>query len=195
MIEIEDKIVSDDVLDCYFSCDYCKCKGICCVEGDSGAPLEVDECGLIEDELEAIKPFMSAEGIEVVEREGVFTIDSDGDFTTTLVNNAECAFTINEDGFILCAIEKAYRAGAIPFNKPISCHLYPIRTVQLKNGFTGLNYHKWDICKDGVIKGKAEGIKLYKALQEPIERAFGKDFFRYLGEVDDLITKGEIEEE
>lgn len=195
MIEIEDKIVSDDVIECYFSCDYCKCKGVCCIEGDSGAPLTIEECGLIEDELDVIKKYMSPEGIKAVNSDGVFYIDIDGDYTTTLVNGAECAFTINEDGYTLCAIERAFRNGDIKFNKPISCHLYPIRVVELKNGYKGLNYHKWNICKDGIIKGENEGVKVYQALKEPIERAFGAEFYTYLEDVDRIITNGEIEEE
>lgn len=195
MIEIEDKLVSDDVLECYFTCDYCKCKGICCIEGDSGAPLTIEECDELEENIEVVHKYMTVEGVEAINKDGVFIVDIDGDLTTTLVNGAECAFTFKEDGFVLCAIERAYRNGDISFNKPISCHLYPIRVVELKNGFTGLNYHEWNICKDGVIKGKKEGIKLYQSLKEPIEREFGAQFYKYLEEVDEIITNGEIEEE
>lgn len=195
MIEIEDKIVSDDILECYFSCDYCKCKGECCVEGDSGAPLTVDECGELENNLDKIKPYMTKEGIESIEQNGCYEIDSDGDFTTTLVNGAECAFTFKEGEFVLCAIERAYRNGDITFNKPISCHLYPIRVSEFGGGFTALNYHRWDICRDGIIKGEQEKIKLFKSLKEPITRAFGAQFYTYLEEVEEIIEKGEIEEE
>ena len=43
MIEIEDKIVSADLLRECFACDLGQCKGICCVEGNAGAPLEAEE--------------------------------------------------------------------------------------------------------------------------------------------------------
>ena len=36
MIEIDDKIVSADLLREYFACDLGACKGICCVEGNAG---------------------------------------------------------------------------------------------------------------------------------------------------------------
>ena len=39
MIEIDDKIISNELFEKKFVCDLQKCKGSCCVEGDSGAPL------------------------------------------------------------------------------------------------------------------------------------------------------------
>lgn len=194
MIEIEDKIVSDDVFEQYFLCDLTKCKGACCVYGDSGAPLEQQEITIIEDSLEQIKPYMTAEGNLAVSKNGVFEIDTDGDFTTTLVNGLECAFTFkNNEGMILCAIEKAFREGKISYHKPISCHLYPIRTKLFSNGFEGLNYHKWDICKDAVANGKKCNVKVYQGLRDSIVRKWGKEFYGHLVEVDKIITAGEIE--
>ena len=43
MIQIEDKIISLEIFDNYFVCDLNICKGACCVEGDSGAPLSIEE--------------------------------------------------------------------------------------------------------------------------------------------------------
>lgn len=195
MIEIEDKIVSQELFEEYFCCDLNHCKGICCIEGDSGAPLEIDEVEEIEKNIEIIQKYMTPEGIEAIEEQGIFVIDSDGDLTTTLVNGAECAYTIEEDGITFCAIEKAFRAGEIDFKKPISCHLYPIREVKFSNGMTGLNYHRWSVCSGAVECGKRSKIKVYQALKEPIERAYGETFYRYLTEVDEIIEKGEIEDE
>ena len=47
MIDIDGKIVSLDVFEVMFACDYEQCKGICCVEGDSGAPLEAGEADML----------------------------------------------------------------------------------------------------------------------------------------------------
>ncbi len=195
MVEIEDKVVSEDLFEEFFNCDYAKCKGICCVEGDSGAPLEIEEIEALEESLEQIKEYMSPEGIEAVERSGTFEVDSDGDYTTTLIGGAECAFSINDNGFTLCAIEKAYRDNKISFNKPISCHLYPIRVVKLADGMVGLNYHRWSICSDAVKCGTKSKTKVYQALKEPLVRVFGETFYRYLTEVDEIIENGEVVEE
>ena len=144
MIEIDGKIVSTDLLTEHFCCDIAACKGQCCIDGDSGAPLDIDEVDILEQEYENYKPYMTPEGIAAVEQQGFMVVDADGDYTTPLVNGCECAYTfVNEQGITLCAIEAAYRAGKCSFKKPISCHLYPIRVVEFSNGTVGLNYHRW----------------------------------------------------
>ncbi len=180
MIEIDDKIVSSDLLRECFACDLGKCKGICCVEGDAGAPLELDEVDLLEEEYENYAPYMTEEGRQEVERQGFMVVDSDGDYTTPLVNNAECAYAFSENGVTFCAIERAYREGKCSFLKPISCHLYPIRVKQFSNGSYGLNYHRWSVCRDAVECGKKIGLPVYKALKEPIIRRFGEEFYKAL---------------
>ena len=62
MIEIDDKIVSLDLLRERFCCDLSKCKGICCVEGDSGAPLDIEEVDILEEEWDNYSPYMTDEG-------------------------------------------------------------------------------------------------------------------------------------
>lgn len=189
MIEIDDKIVSSDLLRECFACDLGRCKGICCVEGDAGAPLELDEVDLLEEEYENYAPYMTEEGRQEVERQGFMVVDSDGDYTTPLVNNAECAYAFSENGVTFCAIERAYREGKCSFLKPISCHLYPIRVKQFSNGSYGLNYHRWSVCRDAVECGKKIGLPVYKALKEPIIRRFGEEFYKALECAEELFKE------
>ena len=189
MIEIDDKIVSSDLLRECFACDLGKCKGICCVEGDAGAPLELDEVDLLEEEYENYAPYMTEEGRQEVERQGFMVVDSDGDYTTPLVNNAEWAYAFSENGVTFCAIERAYREGKCSFLKPISCHLYPIRVKQFSNGSYGLNYHRWSVCRDAVECGKKIGLPVYKALKEPIIRRFGEEFYKALECAEELFKE------
>lgn len=189
MIEIEGKIISLDIFNEHFMCDLGKCKGICCVEGNAGAPLDEDETGILEREYEAYKPYMKGEGIEAVEKDGFAVLDEEGDLTTPLINNAECAYSFEEDGITLCAVEKAWKEGRTTFRKPISCHLYPIRVSKFRNGTYGLNYHRWDVCVPAVHCGKKTGIPVYKALKEPLVRCFGKDFYNALEEVEKFIKE------
>ncbi|MFR9602947.1 MAG: DUF3109 family protein [Rikenellaceae bacterium] len=177
MIEIDDKIVSIDLLREHFACDVAQCKGICCVEGNAGAPLEIEEVDILEQEYDNYKPYMTAEGVASVEKYGFMVIDEDGDYTTPLVNDAECAFAYTENGVTLCAIEKAWRAGECSFPKPISCHLYPIRLINLSNGTVGLNYHRWSVCRSACSNGKKHGIPVYKSLEGAITRRFGAEFY------------------
>ena len=94
MIEIDDKIVSTDILTEHFACDIAKCKGQCCVDGNAGAPLEIDEVDILEQEYANYKRYMMPEGIESVERNGFMVVDCEGDYTTPLVGDAECVLRV-----------------------------------------------------------------------------------------------------
>lgn len=188
MIQIDDKIVSLDIIQKNFCCDISKCLGTCCVEGNAGAPLEMDEVDILEQEFEAYKPYMTAEGVEEIERQGFMVVDCDGDYTTPLVNDAECAYSFSENGITLCAIERAYNEGKTQFIKPISCHLYPIRVANFNDGSVGLNYHRWGVCSAAVALGDKIGMPMYKALKVPIIRRFGAEFFKELEIAADFIA-------
>lgn len=146
------------------------------MEGDSGAPLDADEVPVLERIYSSVKPYMTAAGIDVVEREGVSAIDVDGLPCTPLVENRECAYAVVENGLTLCAIEKAWRDGKIDYQKPISCHLYPVR-IEDYGEFKAVNYHEWDICRCAVKKGRDEGIPLYRYLEQPLVRRFGQAWY------------------
>jgi hypothetical protein len=192
LIEIKDKVVSTQIFERKFVCDLNACKGACCVRGDAGAPLTFDEIDELEDHIEAIKPFMRPEGIAEVERSGVFYIDQENDPATTLVNAQECAFVFfDENGITKCAVEKAHSEGKIPFNKPISCHLYPIRVKQFPD-FTAINYNEWDICAPACACGEKLDVPVYRFLKGPIIRAFGEAFFKELEVVDEELKKSQF---
>ncbi len=189
MIEIDDKIVSLDLLREMFVCDLATCKGICCVEGDSGAPLDIDEVDILEQEWESYAPYMTDEGRRAVEEQGFMVVDVDGDYTTPLVDGAACAYAFEEAGVTYCAIERAYREGKCAFMKPISCHLYPIRVTRFRNGSAGLNYHRWSVCSGARECGKRLGVPAYKALREPIIRAFGEEFYAQMELAADMLNE------
>lgn len=193
MIEIDDAIVSTDILTECFLCDLSVCHGECCVEGNAGAPLDEDELEVLEQQWDNYAPFMTKEGREVIEREGFFTVDCDGETVTPLVGEAECAYSFNEGGTTFCAIERAWKQGRTKFRKPVSCHLYPIRVSRFGNGTVGLNYHRWDICRVARECGVRRGVKVYEALREPIERAFGADFYHSLELAADYINNNRTE--
>ena len=120
MIELKNTIVSDDIVDEHFICDLAKCKGACCVEGDLGAPLEKDELSLIDENLELVKPYMSKDGLSVLEKDGAYLLDEEGDFSTTTVNGKECSFAVyDQSGILKCSIEQAWIDKKIDFRKPI----------------------------------------------------------------------------
>lgn len=180
MIMIDDKLVSDELFEKKFVCDLGACKGACCVEGESGAPLEEEELDILEEIIDDVKPYMRKEGLASIEKHGLYEIDTDGEYVTPLVEGKECAYvSFDKNGTAKCAIEQAYRDGKINFPKPISCHLYPIRITELKD-FTALNFHHWPICAPAHSCGAKLDVKVYRFLKEPIERKFGKLFFEKL---------------
>jgi hypothetical protein len=149
MIQIDDKLISEDIFSEEFVCNLTKCKGACCVEGDVGAPLDKDELEILDSIFDKIKPYLTQEGIKALEEQGTWTTDpSDGMYVTPMVEDRECAYvTFDEKGITKCGIEKAYEDGAIDWQKPISCHLYPIRITEYST-FSALNYHEWSVCSD-----------------------------------------------
>lgn len=191
MIEIDDKIVSLDLLRECFLCDLQRCKGLCCVEGNAGAPLEAEEVTMLEAEYGHYRPYLTGEGIAAIEQQGFMVPDEEGDRTTPLVNGAQCAYAYTENGVTLCAVERAYREGRCGFRKPISCHLYPIRVVRFSNGTLGLNYHRWEVCRPAVACGRRAGIPVYKALREPIIRRFGEEFYKALEAAEEYLREQE----
>ncbi len=193
MIIIGNTLISEEIFTEFFICDIKKCKGACCIEGDLGAPLTREESVILEDIFDKVKPYMREEGIKEVENSGKFCTDENQELTTPLVDNKECAYVyFDENKIAKCAIEKAFEDNVISFQKPISCHLYPIRIAEYSN-YEGVNYHKWQICKCGVKKGKKSNVKLYRFLKEPLIRKYGEDWFFQLDEyVKSLVSKEDI---
>ncbi len=182
MLQIDDILVSLDVVERYFLCDLSKCKGECCVEGDSGAPLEESEVDELWKVLPVIWDDLSPEARAVIEKQGVSYFDEEGDLVTSIVNGKDCVFTCYDaDGVCKCAVEKAYREGKTDFYKPVSCHLYPIRVTRYPD-FQAVNFHRWNVCKAAEIMGEEENLPVYKFLKEPLIRKFGAEWYAKLEE-------------
>lgn len=180
MLQIDDTIISLELLNEHFACDLAACKGECCIEGDAGAPLEYDEIEKIEEILPLIWDDLSEQSRKVINKQGVSYIDEDDEPVTSIVNGRECVFTYtDESGICKCAIEKAYREGKTDFYKPVSCHLYPVR-IQKYHDFLAVNYHRWSICSCAVKAGASQKIPLYTFLKEPLVRRFGSDWYGQL---------------
>lgn len=222
ILDIDNILVSSDVLTEHFACDLEKCHGRCCIEGDAGAPVTIDEIEHIENNLDQVWPLLSAQAQSVIDKQGVAYTDQEGDLVTSIVGGKDCVFTCYDDiklslpsenpessgisgisgksgisgtletsgnsassdrivkNCCLCAYEKLYRQNKIQWCKPISCALYPIRVKTLRGGITALNYHRWDVCRDAVERGKREGIKVFQFLREPLIRRFGAEWYEQL---------------
>lgn len=176
MFQIDNKIVSEEILEKEFVCNLSACKGQCCVEGDAGAPLTKDETMVLEQIYDRVEPYMTPEGKASVEEQGKWIVGTDGDWETPLVDGGACAYVYYEGEQIRCAIEKAFLEEKIDFKKPISCHLYPIRVREFSE-FSSVNYHRWHICSDACVLGKELEVPVYQFLKEPLVRKFGQAFY------------------
>ncbi len=185
LLQVGDVILSTDILTECFCCDLDACKGICCVEGDAGAPVTPEEILELENVLDTVWPSLSAAAQQVIDRNGVAYTDADGDLVTGIVGGRDCVFTCYDrpGGCCYCTTEKAYREGRTTWCKPISCALYPIREKRLGAGLTGLNYHRWDVCRDAVTLGRHLHLPVYRFLREPLIRRFGEAWYHELEEV------------
>jgi hypothetical protein len=180
MIKVDDCLVSEDVIEKSFACNVEACKGVCCIEGDAGAPIEPSEIDVIRQNIEQIKDEMDDVGLETLNSRGFSEKDPfDQMLVTTCKPNKECVFVVRKKGILNCAIELANQKKSFDFQKPISCHLYPIR-VDKYNEFYALNYHRWSICADACTKGEKEDIKVYQFAQNALERKFGKEWYKNL---------------
>lgn len=178
MIEIGRTIISFDVFEKQFLCDLLKCKGACCIEGDSGAPITEEEAKIIETDYAFFEGYLPGKHKKEIAKQGFSIIDSDGDLVTPLVDNRQCAYSFyDEKGILKCSIEKAYFEGKTTFRKPVSCHLFPIRITEYKR-FDAVNYQELDICSPGRACGKSQKLPLYKFLKEPLIRKYGEEWYR-----------------
>ena len=183
MFQIDNTLVSLDVVERHFICDLSKCKGACCIEGDSGAPLLKEEVAELEKALPVIWDDLSLQAQQIIDEQGVAYVDEEGDLVTSIVNNKDCVFTCYDaGGTCQCAIEKAYREGKVSFYKPVSCHLYPIRVTEYDT-FSAINFHRWKICKAAEVLGRKENLPVYKFLKEPLIRRFGEAWYEALEEI------------
>lgn len=184
ILQVGDVLVSPDILTECFCCDLEACGGACCIEGDAGAPLQLDEVGELENVLDEVWGDLSASAQSVIDRKGVAYTDEEGDLVTSIVNGKDCVFTCySPDGCCYCATDKAFREGRTSWCKPISCYLYPIREKRLGGGLTALNYHRWSVCAGAVKKGRELQLPIYRFLKDPLIRRFGEDWYHELEEV------------
>ena len=189
MIQIEDTIVSLDVIERRFMCDLSQCRGACCIEGESGAPLEEGEAEQLRLALPEVWDELKEDAREVIRQQGVSYLDADGDEVTSIVNGRDCVFTrYAPDGTCHCALEQAFREGRTTFMKPISCRLYPVRITQYRR-FRAVNLHRWEVCRPAEILGERLGIPAYRFLREPLISKFGTEWYTALEAAAEMVAR------
>ncbi len=180
MIEINNILISDEILDERFTCDMTQCKGACCIQGEEGAPVNEEESKILKKILPKVRPYLSEEGNQALKKKGAIVINKDNELKTPLIyNEGPCAYVIFEKNIAKCGIEKAYEDGVINFKKPISCHLYPIRESSF-NEHTTINYDRWEICNKACILGLKLKMPVFRYVKDALIRRFGSSFYNEL---------------
>jgi hypothetical protein len=188
VVIVSDKIiVSELILTEYFCCDLQDCKGACCIEGDSGAPLSKEECNLLDAAWERYLPYMQRAGIEAVKQQGRWVVDIEDEAVTPLIGKGDCAYSYIDKDTCMCALEKYWTKYGTSFRKPISCWLYPIRVQKLSNGTIGLNYHRWHVCSAARELGAKKNIKVFEFCKDPLIHSFGEDVYRAISMAADTL--------
>lgn len=184
MIAIDNVLISDEVVEAKFVCDLSKCKGGCCEDGDAGAPLQKEEKKILDQYFDVIKPYLTPEGLQEIKRQGKYLYDREFGWVTPTINGEICAYGFRDkQGIIKCAIEQAYYDGKLTWKKPISCHLYPIKTTKSKE-YTMVNYEPREtLCKAACSLGEKLKIPVYQFLKEALVRKFGEDFYNALEQI------------
>ncbi|MCC5919916.1 MAG: DUF3109 family protein [Cyclobacteriaceae bacterium] len=183
MLALGNTLISEELKNKMFVCNIEACKGACCVEGDLGAPLEKKELAELEKHYEQIAPYLSEAGKKAIQEQGKYVLDFEDEYSTPTVDNKECAYAIYDENEVLkCGIEQAYRDGKIPWMKPISCHLYPVRITKQKF-YDALNYDKWHICSAACTLGEELGVPIYKFVKDALIRKYGEKWYADLEEM------------
>jgi hypothetical protein len=178
MIRVHDVILSEDIATAKFACNISVCKGACCVIGDAGAPVSKEEIPVLRKAFRQLRRELAPEAVEVAENQGVVQGDSEKGYEISCIESGECIFVQkNEKGVATCAIQNAYYSGRFGWEKPISCHLYPVR---LKNiaGFDYANFEYIpDLCSAGCERGEREGTYLADFLKKALIRRYGSGWY------------------
>lgn len=180
MIVIDNKLVSDEIIEEQFVCDLNKCKGGCCVDGDAGAPLSKEELVHLNEVYHAVLPYLDEENKNELQRQGRYVYDEEFGWVTPTIDSKVCVYGITDtNGIVKCGIEQAYNDGKVSWKKPVSCHLFPIRVQLSENRQTEyVNYEpREDLCSAGCKLGKKLKVPVYVFLKEALVRKFGEEFY------------------
>jgi hypothetical protein len=188
MIRVKDVILSEDIATAKFACDITKCKGACCVVGDAGAPVNRDEIPVLNKAFKHLRSKLTEKAQRVAEQDGVVQGDGQNGFQISCVDTGECIFVEKmENGVATCAIQNACYRGEFNWEKPISCHLYPIRLKKIA-GFEYANFEYIpSLCSAGCENGENQGIRLYEFLEKSLTRRYGEAWYEELKKTCEIV--------
>jgi hypothetical protein len=178
MFQVQNTLISSDIATAKFACHLTACKGACCVIGDAGAPVTRAEVPVLNDAFDLLIDELEEDAVNIVIKDGLIKQSNEG-LELACVNNEACVFvTKRSDGVALCAIQKAFYEGRIGWEKPLSCHLFPIRIMNI-GSMDFLNFEFVpEICTPGADFGKKSDMYLAEYLEKPLIRKYGTTWYQ-----------------
>lgn len=176
MFFVEDVLIADAIRTARFGCRLQICLGKCCEEGESGAPLTEMEAITIETLRPQILPYLD-ERRQAMVKEASVVRESGRPHTPLDGDGGPCVYLVpGDNGVKTCSIEMLYRSGKTGFQKPVSCHLFPLiygetpfyRTLSLQTRLS---------CVSGYGN---EQPHLVEFLRQPLIRQFGEKWVSLL---------------
>lgn len=178
MFRVQNTILSEEVATAKFACNISRCKGACCVVGDAGAPVDKKEIPVLKKAYRKLKDELRPQAVETVQEEGLVQGNNQTGYELSCVDDSECVFVnYDEQGNAKCTIQEAYYEGEFNWEKPLSCHLFPIRLKSVLN-FDYANFEYFpSLCSAGCDRGEEEGIWLSDFLKKPLIRRYGEEWY------------------
>lgn len=178
MFQVQHTLISSDIATAKFACHLTSCKGACCVVGDAGAPVVRAEVPILNDAFRLLKDELDPHAVEEVKQNGLIQQSKEG-LELACVGDEACVFvTKRSDGAALCSIQKAYYDGRIGWEKPLSCHLFPIRILNI-GAMDFLNFEFIpEICTPGAAHGEETDMYLAEYLEKPLIRKYGTKWYQ-----------------
>jgi Protein of unknown function (DUF3109) len=178
MILIDNILLDDAVVSTPFLCNTLRCKGACCtVKGGEGAPLLDVEIEALQASILPASKYLNERSKAILATHGGFE-GIPGEYTTVCIDDADCVFVFYDGDVAKCAIEKAYYEGTTDFQKPISCHLFPVRVGDLHGPY--LYYEKFPECAPALTHGAELGVHIPETVRDALIRAYGEEWYAAL---------------
>jgi len=182
---LNETLISSDIFSEHFSCDLSACRGACCWKGDYGAPLTLEEADRLEAHTESIVEDLAPGSQATFRSNGPVAYYKEMKQLGTQLNpDGSCIYMVRKNGIAQCKLELDHRSDSDLPNKPVSCHLYPIRiSNNHQNTLDLVEYDRWEICKAACSKGQKEKMPVFRFVKSGLVRKYGQEFYDQLEEL------------
>jgi len=166
-------LLSEEIITARFACDLGVCRGVCCRNGDAGAPLTNEEAEFFISNEKKLSELPDLITRRINENGSVCEIfntrlNTPG-YCTSLDEKGDCVFIEETGGVCFCYLQR-HETG---LKKPASCYLFPIREKRNEEMII-LNLHVHRECEK--CYGPEKPL-LVEFLKPVLVDMYGADFY------------------